>query len=164
MAKAAIRVTSTAFAAGGKVPRRHAYAPEGQNVSPELAWSGAPEGVREFALLCDDPDAPTPAPWVHWVMYRIPAGTKGLPEGIETKGGPLQNPPGALQGKTSWNELGWGGPLPPPGHGVHHYHFRVYALDTHLQMMAGATKEQLLSAIQGHVVAEGELVGTYERK
>jgi len=161
---ATIRVTSPAFQAGKPIPKKHAYEGEGQNVSPELSWSGVPEGTRELAFLCDDPDAPRPKPWVHWVAYRIPAETKGFPEGVPGKPGPLSNPPGMLQGKNDWDQHGWGGPLPPPGHGVHHYHFQVFALDTHLQLMAGATKEQLLAAIEGHVLARGEVVGTYERK
>jgi Raf kinase inhibitor-like YbhB/YbcL family protein len=159
-----IRVTSTAFQPNAKIPKKHAYAGEGQNASPPLAWTGVPANAKELALICDDPDAPRPQPWVHWVIYRVPAATKGLPEGIEAKPGPLANPPGAMQGKNTWDEVGWGGPLPPPGHGIHHYRFHVYALDTHLQLMAGATKEALLKAIEGHVVADGELVGTYERK
>jgi len=164
MATTSVRVTSRAFAAGTPVPKKHAYAGEGQNVSPEISWAGIPTGAREIAFLCDDPDAPTPKPWVHWVAYRIPADAKGFPEGVPNKPGPLENPPGMLQGKNNWDEIGWGGPLPPPGHGVHHYHFQVFALDTHLQLMGGATKEDLLRAIEGHVLARGELVGTYERK
>jgi Raf kinase inhibitor-like YbhB/YbcL family protein len=160
----ALEVTSPAFRANERIPRRHAYDGEGDNVSPALAWSKAPEGTREYALVCDDPDAPRPEPWVHWVVYRIPAGATGLPAGLERKGGPLENPPGAMQGKNTWDEVGWGGPLPPPGHGVHHYRFRVMALDTHLQLMPGATKDALLKAVEGHVLAEGTLVGTYERK
>jgi Raf kinase inhibitor-like YbhB/YbcL family protein len=162
-ATASLRVSSRAFPANGKIPKRHAYEGEGQNVSPEISWTGVPKAAHEIVVICDDPDAPRPEPWVHWVLYRIPAGSKGLPEGVERKGGPLDNPPGAMHGKNTWNELGWGGPLPPPGHGVHHYHFKVYAIDTHLQLMPGATKDEVLKAIQGHVVAEGEVVGTYER-
>src|SRR5688500_1697369 len=99
MATATIRVTSPAFPADAKIPKRHAYTGEGQNVSPAVDWSGVPAGTREIALVCDDPDAPRPEPWVHWVVYRIPASAKGLPEGVEPKAGPLANPPGAMQGK-----------------------------------------------------------------
>lgn len=163
MAGATIRMSSDAFSTGARIPRRHAYEGEGQNVSPALSWSGVPAGAKELALLCDDADAPRPTPWVHWVAYRIPADTKGLPEGVPQKAGPLENPPGMLQGKNDWSQPGWGGPLPPPGHGVHHYRFQVFALDTHLQLMPGATKDDLLRAIEGHVLARGETMGTYER-
>lgn len=147
----AITVTSPAFAAGERIPKKHAYRPEGQNVPPALRWTGMPAGARELALICDDPDAPVAEPWVHWVLYGIPATATGLPEGA------------GVEGENSWEEGGYGGPFPPKGHGTHHYHFKVYALDVELDLGPGATKAQLLKAMKGHVLAEGELVGTYSR-
>ncbi len=147
-----ITVTSSAFAAGERIPTE--YTGEGEDVSPPLLWTGAPDGTVEFALICDDPDAPGPEPWVHWVLYGIPATTDSLAEGSTDIG---------LEGKTSWGTTGYGGPMPPPGHGTHHYHFRLYALDQPLELRAGATKSEVLSAMEGHVLARGELIGTYER-
>jgi Raf kinase inhibitor-like YbhB/YbcL family protein len=158
-----LTVTSTAFQSGQSVPKQHTG--DGADTSPLLAWSGAPAGTQEFALICDDPDAPSAQPWVHWVIYGIPADVAALPEGIP----PAQRvafPVAALQGKNSWpsgKTVGYRGPAPPPGHGVHHYHFKVYALNAKLNLAPGLTKEQLLSAMQGHIVATGELVGTYSR-
>ncbi len=148
-----IEVSSPAFEPGGAIPRKHTG--EGEDVSPALTWTGVPDETKEIALICDDPDAPTPAPWVHWVVYKIPADRTGLPEG-DTQG--------ALEGKNDFGGTGYGGPMPPRGHGVHRYHFKVYALDTELEVAAGLTKERLLEAMEGHVLAEGELIGTYERK
>jgi Raf kinase inhibitor-like YbhB/YbcL family protein len=148
-----IQVSSPAFEPGGTIPRK--YTGEGQDVSPPLAWSGLPEGTRELALVCDDPDAPAPKPFVHWVLYKIPADRGGLPEGDAR---------GALEGENDFGGTGYGGPMPPRRHGTHRYRFRVYALDTELGVVAGLTKDELLRAIEGHVLAEGELVGTYERK
>ena len=119
-------------------------------------WEGMPDETKEIALICDDPDAPTPDPWVHWVVYKIPADVMGFREG-STQGE-------VLEGKNDFGTLGYGGPMPPRGHGVHRYYFKVYALDAELEVAAGLTKEQLLEAIKGHVLDEGELVGTYERK
>ncbi len=150
---AMIALTSSAFEAGERIPKK--YSKEGENVSPPLSWSGAPEGTKELALICDDPDAPRPEPWVHWVLYKIPAETAALAEGESG---------GALEGKTSSGRAGYGGPMPPQGHGVHHYHFKIYSLDRPLELEAGADKKSVLRAMQGRVLAEGELVGTYERK
>jgi Raf kinase inhibitor-like YbhB/YbcL family protein len=149
----AITVTSPSFAAGERIPKKYAYEPEGENVSPPLRWSGLPEGTKELALLCDDPDAPMAEPWVHWVLFGLPATAKGIDEGKE---------PG-VPGVNSWNKPGWGGPLPPKGHGTHHYHFKLYALGAPVALKKGATKADLLKAIEGHVLAQGELVGTYSR-
>ena len=147
-----LRLTSSAFSAGGKIPRKHTG--EGEDVSPALSWEGAPSGAQEFALICDDPDAPTPKPWVHWVLYKVRADRNGLAEGEKT---------GGLEGLTSWDEPGYRGPMPPPGHGVHHYYFKLYALDQTVSLGSGATKEEVLAAMEGHILAETELVGTYER-
>ena len=148
-----IEVSSPAFEQGGVIPTKHTG--EEQDVSPALNWSGLPEGTREIALVCDDPDAPRPEPWVHWVLYKIPADRSGLPEGGTQR---------ALEGRNDFGETGYGGPMPPIGHGVHHYHFKIYALDAELEAAAGLTKDQLLEVMEGYVLDEGELVGTYERK
>lgn len=151
---------STAFGPNETIPRRHTE--DGQNVSPPLAWSEAPQNAHEFALIVDDPDAPRKDPWVHWVLYRISPETRELPEGVPPSQR-IAKPGGAVQGKNSWDRIGWGGPAPPKGHGLHHYHFKLYALDMKLNLDPGATKEALLEAMHGHVIAEGELVGTYQR-
>jgi Raf kinase inhibitor-like YbhB/YbcL family protein len=149
-----IVMTSTAFEEGQAIPKKHAYAGEGENVSPPLAWSGVPAGTKELALICDDPDAPVAEPWVHWVLYKIPASASGLAEG-EAAGG--------LEGLNGWGKPGWGGPMPPKGHGTHRYFFKVYVLDAALSLAAGADKKALVTAMEGHVLAEGQLMGTYER-
>ncbi|RME38625.1 MAG: YbhB/YbcL family Raf kinase inhibitor-like protein [Planctomycetota bacterium] len=155
-----ITVESPAFTNNEPIPRR--YTGDGDDVSPQLTWSDVPVQAKELALIMDDPDAPTPQPWVHWVIYKIPAAALGLPEGVETTESPSV-PVGALQGKNSWGQIGYRGPAPPPGHGVHHYHFKLYALDKGLDAQPGLTKDELLSLMEGHILAQGELVGTYER-
>ncbi len=156
-----ISITSTAFDAGKTIPKK--YTGEGEDVSPHLAWSNVPQGTKELALICDDPDAPM-GTWVHWVLYKIPAGTASLPEGLPREKN-LTTPPGALQCANSFSSdnVGYRGPMPPKGHGVHHYHFKVYALDKPVTLPPGADKTKLLAEIRAHVLAEGELVGTYER-
>lgn len=159
-----LELTSTAFRNGEAIPRK--YTGEGDDVSPPLSWQGAPETTREFALICDDPDAPTAEPWVHWVIYGIAADVRSLPEGVPAGKPQLEMPLAARQGKNSWDTgvtVGYRGPMPPPGHGTHHYHFKLYALDRTLDVPASATKKELLSAIRGHTLAEAELVGLYER-
>ncbi len=160
-----IQVTSSAFAQGHPIPRK--YTGEGDDVSPPLAWSGVPDGAKELALICDDPDAPTAEPWVHWVICKIPPASKGLSEGVPRKARPKE-PAGALQGKNSWpaggDNVGYRGPMPPPGHGVHHYYFKLYALDAPVDVEPNLDKKALLEKIQDHVLAEGVLMGTYERK
>ena len=148
-----IRVSSPDFAEGGRIPKRNASAPEGENVPPALSWSNVPPGAKELALVCDDPDAPSPEPWVHWVVYGIPASAAGLPLAAK----------GAVLGLSSWKAAGWGGPLPPEGDGTHHYRFTVYALDERLSLPPGTTKAHLLEAMERHVLAQGTLVGTYSR-
>jgi hypothetical protein len=115
-----------------------------------------------LALIVEDPDAPRAEPWVHWVLYKIPADVRTLAEGIPPSPAPAV-PRGALQGKSSWGTDGYRGPAPPRGHGTHHYHFRLYALDAPLAAAQGLDKAGLLEAMKGHVLAEAELVGTYER-
>jgi Raf kinase inhibitor-like YbhB/YbcL family protein len=147
-----IEVSSPAFEPGATIPKKHTG--EGQDVSPSLRWSTVPQGTREIAIICDDPDAPTEKPFVHWVIYKIPADQQGLPEGT------IQ---GALEGKNDFGRRGYDGCMPPRGHGVHHYHFKVYALDTELAVPEGLSKDELLRAMEGRILEEGELVGTYER-
>ena len=156
----ALTIRSSAFANQARIPKR--FTGDGEDVSPELLWSGVPTGVKELTLICDDPDAPTPQPWVHWVIYKIPATATGLREHVPTTG-LLSEPPGAMQGVNSWSEIGYRGPAPPRGHGVHHYHFKLYALDTALAVAAGADKKTLLAAMEGHILVQAEWVGTYER-
>jgi len=158
-----IKVTSTAFAEGAKIPKK--YTGEGEDVSPPLAWSGVPEGTKELALICDDPDAPTAEPWVHWVIYKIPGDCPGLPEGL-ARTTRLKEPDGALQGRNSWpsgQTIGYRGPMPPPGHGVHRYFFRLYALKGKMVLEPGKDKKALLAEMSGHILDEGQLMGTYER-
>ena len=155
-----LEITSTAFEAGEKIPVR--YTEDGDNVSPPLAWRGVPPRATDLALIVDDPDAPRPQPWVHWVLCKIPATTMSLPEGVPRQPR-LTRPAGTLQGPNSWNSIGYGGPAPPRGHGVHHYHFRLYALDVPIDAESGIEKDALLALMSGHVLAEGDLVGTYQR-
>lgn len=155
-----IRVESPGFKPNEPIPRK--YTGDGEDVSPEIRWSGIPKDARQLALICDDPDAPSPQPWVHWVIYQIPVGSTGLAENTPRKE-KLETPIDAVQGKNSWGAVGYRGPAPPQGHGVHHYHFRIYALDKPLTLGPGKTKSELLAAMKGHILAEGELVGTYQR-
>ena len=142
--KMTVQITSSAFAQGHAIPKK--YTGEGSDVSPPLSWSAIPEGTKELALICDDPDAPTAEPWVHWVIYKIPADVKGLPEGVPRKSR-LKEPHGAVQGRNSWppsEAIGYRGPFPPPGHGVHHYYFKLYALDAALTEEPGLDKKALM--------------------
>jgi Raf kinase inhibitor-like YbhB/YbcL family protein len=159
------QLLSDAFDHDTAIPRK--YTGEGDDVSPALAWENPPAGTQSFALVCDDPDAPTPKPWVHWVIYGIGANVAQLPKGVPAGKLTFKAPIEAKQGKNSWDSgatVGYRGPMPPPGHGRHHYHFKLYALDAQLDLEAGATKEQLLAAMKGHVLAEAVLIGTYERR
>ncbi len=159
-----VAITSGAFEDGQSIPTK--YTEDGANLSPPLAWSYAPKGTKQWALICDDPDAPTPEPWVHWVIYSIPGDIRSLPQGVEPAE-TLAALGGALQGKNSWPDgqtIGYHGPAPPEGHGVHHYHFKLYALDTVLSLKPDMTKPALEKAIEGHILGTGELIGTYERK
>jgi len=155
-----MKLSSPAFPQGGRIPKQ--YTGDGNDISPPLAWEGAPPNTKEFALVCDDPDAPTPQPWVHWVVYGIPADTCRVTEGASQSG----NMPG-VEGKNSWKSgqiVGYRGPAPPAGHGVHHYHFRLYALATTLSLPPRMDKEGLINAAKGQILAEAEIVTTYERK
>jgi hypothetical protein len=150
-------ITSPQFSNMGAIPAR--FTCEGSDTSPALAFAGAPDGTRSLALIVDDPDAPDPqAPqmtWVHWVLYNLPAGAAGLPEGV------ADLPDGTLSGLNDWKRAGYGGPCPPIGR--HRYFFKLYALDSVLPDLGRPDKAQLLDAIEGHVLARAELVGTYEK-
>jgi Raf kinase inhibitor-like YbhB/YbcL family protein len=150
-----LTVTSTAFEEGGMIPKK--YAGDAENISPPLAWSGIPARAKSLALIVDDPDAPS-GDWVHWVVYNMPATMKEMPEDI----GPGERVPGiGIQGKNDFGKTGWGGPKPPSG--THRYFFRLYAADVVLDDAPGLTKKQLLTALQGHILAQGELMGRYKR-
>jgi hypothetical protein len=152
-------LTSPSFENGSPIPARHTA--DGLDTSPPLAWSGVPEGTAELALICDDPDAPRADPWVHWVLYGLPAALSGLAEGLPTTR--TTSEPDAVQGRNDFGRIGYGGPSPPRGHGVHHYHFRLYALDRPVQLNPGASKADLLSSLRGRVLGEARLIGTYQR-
>ena len=158
-----MKLTSPAFTKGEPVPVK--YTGDGADVSPPLAWSDVPGGTQELALICDDPDAPGAEPWVHWVIYKIPGELKGLPEGLP-KSPRVDRPAGAVQGKNSWprgQTIGYRGPAPPPGHGVHRYFFKLYALETKLNVEPGLDKRGLLEEMSGLVIEEAQLMGTYQR-
>ena len=157
---AEFKLSSPGFRHNQPVPAK--FTCDGQDVSPALKWEGAPAGTKSFALICDDPDAPA-GTWVHWVIWGIPATATGLPENV-TRTESVTALGGTKQGENSSSRLGYGGPCPPPGHGVHHYHFKLYALDTEPALKPRAMKRQLEEAMGGHVLAMAELVGTYERK
>ncbi len=154
-------LSSEAFGPGSTIPRRHTG--DGEDLSPPLGWTDLPPETRELALIVDDPDAPSQQPWVHWVISKIRPTEPGIPEGVHLKPTP-SFPAGAVQGKNSWGTIGYRGPSPPRGHGVHRYVFRLYALDEPLNVAAGLDKPALLKAMQGHVLAIAELIGTYERR
>ncbi|HQM32091.1 MAG TPA: YbhB/YbcL family Raf kinase inhibitor-like protein [Candidatus Hydrogenedentes bacterium] len=151
------RITSSAFADQATIPKE--YTGDGEDVSPPLAWNGAPEATQSFALICDDPDAPV-GTWVHWVIWNIPATETGLAEAIPPERPELSN--GARQGTNDFRKTGYGGPAPPRGP-VHRYFFRLYALDTALNLASGARKSDLEKALKGHILAQTELVGRYSR-
>ena len=152
-----IKITSTAFADGQPIPAK--YTCDGNDISPPLQWTNAPANTKSFALICDDPDAPMGI-WVHWVLYDLPASVTGLAEDVAKTQFTVS---GAKQGMNSWPRLGYGGPCPPPGKS-HRYFFKLYALDTLLDLKPGLIKRDLLKAMEGHILAEGQLMGTYQRK
>ena len=151
-----LAVSSSAFQEGGEIPTK--YTCEGQDVSPVLTWSEPPAGTQSFVLIVDDPDAPVGV-FTHWVLFNLPADSRGLPEAVPTQN---QLPDGSLQGKNDFGKIGYGGPCPPPGR-PHRYQFTLYALDQTLDLKAGASKKQVLDAMQGHILAQGRLTGTYQR-
>lgn len=157
-----IRLESPAFPEGGTIPRKHTC--DGEDISPPLAWSNVPKAARSFVLIADDPDAPG-GTWTHWVLHDLPADVRGLPEGV---------PPGptvtfalvgtvytAKQGRNDFKKPGYGGPCPPSG--THRYFFRLYALDIIPSLGPETTRQAVLRAIQGHILAEGSLMGRYSR-
>lgn len=155
----ALSLRSTAFPDGGGIPAT--YTCDGKNISPPLEWDGVPENARSLVLIVDDPDAPDPrAPrmtWSHWVLYNIPPETKGLPEAVASN----QLPAGTEQGINDWHKPGYGGACPPVGR--HRYFHKLYALDIELKPMSRATKDRVEAAMQRHVLASAELIGTYQK-
>jgi Raf kinase inhibitor-like YbhB/YbcL family protein len=153
----AFTLVSAAFRDGTGIPVK--YTCDGGDVSPPLSWSGAPAETRGFALIVDDPDAPVGS-WVHWVLYNLPAGVAELPENVaKVESLDLD---GARQGRNDFRRPGYGGPCPPPGP-AHRYFFKLYALDAPLTLKAGAQKKDVEAAMEGHVLATAELMGTYAR-
>ena len=147
-------ISSPAFAKGGAIPSD--FSCDGRDVSPALTWTEPPAGTQSFALIMDDPDAPM-GTWVHWVIFNIPASTRNLTEGTPTD---PQLSDGSLQGKTSAGSSGYHGPCPPSG--THRYFFKLYALDTLLSLSDKADKKELLAAMEGHILANAELMGTFK--
>ena len=152
----ALSLTSSSFEHDKTIPVKHTC--EGADISPALAWSGAPSGTKSFALIVDDPDAPV-GTWVHWVVFDLPAKLRALPRSVPRK---EEMGDGSRQGRNDFGKIGYGGPCPPAG-AAHRYFFKIYALDTKLNLKAGATKEDVERAKQGHVLAEGEWMGRYSR-
>lgn len=148
-----LTITSPAFAWGGQIPRRHTA--DGDDVSPALEFRGVPEGTRSLAVICHDPDAPMPHGFTHWVVYAIPPEVTAIPEG-----GAGDYP----QGENDFGKTGYGGPAPPAGHGTHHYYFWLYALDEEVGAAPTLTRRELLDRMEGHIIEQNRLVGTYERE
>lgn len=155
-----LKITSTAFSPDGEIPKR--YTCDDADISPPLGWAELPQGTQSLALIVDDPDAPDPkAPkmtWVHWVLYNIPPTATGLPEGVKAH----DLPAGTLEGVNDWKRTGYGGPCPPIGR--HRYFHKLYALDVMLPDLHKPTKAKLEEAMRGHILAQAELIGTYQRK
>jgi Raf kinase inhibitor-like YbhB/YbcL family protein len=158
--RAEMKLISANFENQGDIPQK--FTCDGKDVSPPLSWSDVPEGTESFALIVDDPDAPDPTNpkmiWVHWVLFNIPSATDSLPEGVSKE----NLPKGTQEGLNDWKRTGYGGPCPPIG--KHRYFHKLYALDTLLPDLNKPTKDKLLKAMKGHVLAEAELIGLYERK
>jgi hypothetical protein len=153
-----IQILSTAFLEGESIPVQ--YTCDGDNVSPPLRWGSIPKESQSLAVICEDPDAPSGV-FVHWLVFNLPPIVGNLPEAVPAT--ETLEETGAVQGRNDFNQIGYGGPCPPPGK-PHRYFFRLYALDTRLQLQPGADKHALASAIQGHILAAGHLIGTYQRK
>jgi len=150
-----MKLKSNTFDPNSPIPKRCTM--EGQNLSPQLKWSGAPENTKSFALICHDPDAPLASPggygFVHWTLYNLPASLTELAEGAST----------GTAGISDFGKPGYGGPMPPPGHGIHHYFFILMALDAELDLEPGLSLWQLMSQVEPHVIAMNRLMGTYQR-
>lgn len=153
--KNTIKITSPVFEYGEYIPS--AYTCMGKDMSPPINWQGVPRNAKSLVLICDDPDAPM-GTWVHWVIYNIPPDSKGLPEGIP---GLERLKDGTLQGINDFRKIGYGGPCPPGG--VHRYYFKIYAIDTMLNIDPGATKKRIMKLIEGHIISKGELMGRFKR-
>ena len=151
-----LQISSTAFSAGESIPKK--FTCDGPDVSPQLKWNDPPAKTQSMTLIMDDPDAPA-GTWVHWVLYELPANTRDLSEGIAKQ---EQLPSGARQGRNDFGKIGYGGPCPPPGK-AHRYFFKLYALDTKLNLKPGATKAELERAMKSHVLGQAELIGKYGR-
>ncbi len=152
----ALELTSTAFHEGATIPEQ--YTADGRNVTPPLKWTDPPAGTRSFALICEDPDAPR-GTFTHWLAFNLPAESRELSEAVPAE---ATLPNGTAQGTNDFGKAGYGGPKPPPGK-PHRYTFKLYALDRSLDVHPGATKAQLLAAMQGHILGEAQLVGRYAR-
>lgn len=155
-APSSMQLTSSAFHAGGSIPSKHTG--EGVDVSPALAWKDAPEGTQSFAIFCHDPDAPLVSPngtygFVHWVLYNIPASVTEIDEGSDKY----------TQGKSDFGKVGYGGPMPPEGHGTHHYYFWIVALDKKTDLAPGLTLWEFLKETEPHIIGLNRLIGTYAR-
>lgn len=151
-----IKVTSPVFEDGGLIPAK--YTCDGADISPPLQWDAVPEATKSIALICDDPDAPM-GTWVHWVLFNLPADTKELPENLPTD---ETLPSGAKQGITDFGRTGYGGPCPPSG--THRYFFKIYTLDAEIELNSSAKKADLLKAMEGHILGQGQLMGKYKRQ
>ena len=154
--KMSFELTTTAFSAGEAIPKK--FTCDGPDVSPKLSWGDPPAKTQSFTLIMDDPDAPG-GTWVHWVLYDIPADAKELPEGVPKQ---EQLAGGARQGRNDFGKIGYGGPCPPPGK-PHRYFFKLYALDSKLNLKSGATKAEIERTMKGHILAQAELIGRYGR-
>ena len=150
-----MKLTSPAFDEGGMIPEK--YTCDGTDLSPPLKWDSIPEETKSLALICDDPDAPM-GTWVHWVYYDIPSAAQGVPENIGANDRPEI---GGIQGINDFRRIGYGGPCPPGG--THRYYFKLYALDTLLNLSPGSTKKQVLKAMENHIIGHVQLMGTYRR-
>jgi Raf kinase inhibitor-like YbhB/YbcL family protein len=156
-----ISVQSEAFENGSAIPFK--YSADGLGISPPLSWSNLPQGTQSVAVVVEDPDAPTPEPFVHWLVYNVPAGINAIPENVGHDA-TISEIGSAMQGKNSSLKIGWAGMAPPKGDTLHHYHFQVFALDRTLDLKPKAGRTELFNAMAGHVIGRGEIVGTYQRQ
>lgn len=154
-----LKVGSPAFRPGQAIPKK--YSQIGENLSPPIKWSGAPKTTKSFVLIVEDPDAPLSSPFVHWLVYNLPADTTTLPEGVPAKD-KLEDPAGAMQGRTSARKIGYFGPRPPKADKPHHYHFQVFALDNEIDLRPGSPLSDIVLIMKGHVIAKGETIGTFQ--
>ena len=151
-----LSLSSPAFQEGERIPLK--YTCQGEDISPKLDWSGVPEDARSLALIMDDPDAPSGI-FTHWVIFNLPPDSQGLIEAVPSV---FKLDTGALQGRNDFGRIGYGGPCPPPGY-PHRYRFTLYALDRQLDLEAGSSKNQVVNAAKGHILAQCQLIGTYQR-